>query len=75
MCDCIAKINGGFFSADRNTRIKTVPYKHGEDAPREHRVQIVTLKVDGKRARGPETLLATFCPFCGVPLLAGESKH
>ncbi len=69
-CDCIAKANVSL--AALNTRVKQnimlFPVLHDSGA------LVCTEKADiGKRGR-PTTLMATFCPFCGVKYLKVEAS-
>lgn len=61
-CDCIAKVNARM--ADKNTRVEQVillfPTLHDSNA------LVRTGKVDSGKRGKPTTLMATYCPFCGV---------
>ncbi len=62
MCKCIALGNDKL--AEKNTRIATA---HSIPGLAE-KVRIQTVKLRPRSRLGPVTLLATFCPFCGVKL-------
>jgi hypothetical protein len=63
MCKCVAKVNKHL--AANNTRLSE-PFIFGKDMSVSTGLFITTEKVDRTKRGKPHSMLATFCPFCGV---------
>lgn len=69
MCDCIKNTDNYLLEQGFNTALNlALSIKDGVP----NRVIISTRKVDTKNKRGPITLVASHCPFCGEKY---EEKH
>lgn len=62
MCECIELANKAL--AAKNTRVEHINILPDMS----ERIAIRTVKINERSRTGPVTLMATFCPFCGVKL-------
>jgi hypothetical protein len=68
MCDCISLIQEELEGNGSNTMLDipfTISIKTGKAKP--PRVMVATCKRDSKKRGAAMKLLATHCPFCGIP--------
>lgn len=62
MCDCIKETNESLKEVDSNSQLSlAMSIKVGIP----DRVIISTYKIDRQKKKGPITLVASYCPFCG----------
>jgi hypothetical protein len=68
MCDCIEKINKALDEQGTNTMLN-IPIILNRNADNvlssAARVKIVTYKRDDSIRKGPFSMFASYCPFCG----------
>ena len=71
MCNCITMMDEQL--EEHNTRLE-IPIQIAQkslDMQAVQRVTISTVKINSRRHKGPITLLASFCPFCGAKYRGG----
>jgi len=61
MCDCIGTVDKLLADQDKNTKLAIgLSLKGGPSL-----IMLTTQKVDRSKRKGPVSVYATYCPFCG----------